>query len=81
MPTPGYPDVVVDFGKRFSVHVEVSSNKQMGERYFRYELDSTLKHMQAKRRQVGIVDYGLGYQCTPGNGGPMRRLPRSTKTT
>lgn len=52
---PGYPDVVVDFGKRFSVHVEVSSNKQMGERYFRYELDSTLKHMQAKDVRWGLL--------------------------
>ena len=52
---PGYPDVVVDFGKRFSVHVEVSSNKQMSEHYFRYELDSTLKHMQAKNVRWGLL--------------------------
>ena len=43
----GYPDITVDYGDRFTVHVEVSANKDYSDAYLRYELDSTLKHMQA----------------------------------
>ena len=45
---PRYPDLSVDYGDGFIVHVEVSAKSGMTSHYFKIELESTLNHMKEK---------------------------------